>query len=68
MYKKGLKEEVKNKIIHYKYYINLENQIKTLRELINVTIKLDNQLYKRRLEKNPKREKYIFQRRFQFDR
>ena len=40
--------------MYYKYYINLENQIKILYELINVTIKLNNQLYEYRLEKNPK--------------
>ena len=31
-----------------------KDQINILRELINVTIKLDNQLYKYRLKKNPK--------------
>ena len=43
----------------YEYYTNLKNQIEILRELIDMVIKLDNQLYKCRLEKNPKREKYI---------
>ena len=32
----------------------LEDQIDILRELIDITIKLNNQLYKHRLEKNPK--------------
>ena len=64
MYRKGFKKEIKNKIIHYKYYMNLENQINIFRELINIIIKLNNQLYKYRLERNPKRENYISQRRF----
>ena len=59
MFRKGFKKKVKNKIIYYKYYIILENQINILRELINITIKLDNQLYKYRLKKNPKQENYI---------
>ena len=53
--------------MRYKYYTNLKNQIKILRKLINIIIKLDNQLYKYRLEKNLKREKYIPQERPQFD-
>ena len=59
IYRKGLKKEVKDEIIRYEYYIISENQIDILRELMNVIIKLDNQLYKRRLERNPKQEKYI---------
>ena len=54
MYKKRFKKEVKDKIIYYKYYIILEDLIDTLYKLIDIIIKLDNQLYKRRLEKNPK--------------
>ena len=68
MYRKKLKKEVKNKIMRYKYYTISENQIDILRELIDIVIKLNNQLYKRRLERNPKREKYAPQRRPQFDR
>ena len=68
MFKKRFKKEIKDKIIHHKYYMILENQIDTLCELINVVIKLDNQLYECRLEKNPKRENYASQRKFQFNR
>ena len=39
--------------------MTLEDQIDTLRELIDVVIKLDNQLYECRLEKNPKWENYV---------
>ena len=34
--------------------MKIEDQINILRELINIFIKFDNQLYKYRLEKNPK--------------
>ena len=54
MFKKEFKKEVKNKIIYYKYYTISENQIDILCELINIVIKLNNQLYKYRLERNPK--------------
>ena len=54
MFRKRFKKKIKNKIIYYEYYIILEDQINTLYKLINITIKLDNQLYKCRLEKNPK--------------
>ena len=54
--------------MRHKYYTISEDQINTLRELINIIIKLDNQLYKRRLERNPKRGKYTSQGRPQFDR
>ena len=54
MFRKGLKEKIKNKIIHHKYHTILENQINILRKLINMIIKLNNQLYKCRLERNPK--------------
>ena len=67
MYRKRLKKKVKDKIIYYKYYMNLENQIKILHKFINITIKLDNQLYKCRLERNLKKEKYVSQRRPQFN-
>ena len=67
MYRKRLKKEVKNEIMCHKYYINLENQIEILRKLIDVIIKLNNQLYERRLKRNPKREKYISQGRSQFN-
>ena len=60
MYKKRFKKEVKNKIIYYKYYIILEDQINILYKLIDIIIKLNNQLYKYRLKKNPKQENYIF--------
>ena len=42
MYRKRLKKEVKDKIIYYKYYTNLEDQIEILCKLINIIIKLDN--------------------------
>ena len=67
MYRKRLKKKVKNKIIQYKYYMRVEDQIDLLRELINVIIKLNNQLYKYKLKKNPKQENYISQRRPQFN-
>ena len=35
---------------------------------MDIVIKLDNQLYKYRLEKNLKREKYVSQKRSQFNR
>ena len=54
MYRKRLKEKVKNKIIYHEYYINLEDQINTLYKFIDIIIKLDNQLYKCRLKKNLK--------------
>ena len=60
MFRKELKKEVKNKIMCYKYYIILENQINILHKLINIIIKLDNQLYKCKLKKNLKRENYTF--------
>ena len=59
MYRKRLKKEVKDEIMRHKYYTNLKDQIETFCELIDITIKLDNQLYKYRLKKNPKREKYV---------
>ena len=68
MYKKELKKKVKNEIICHKYHIRIEDQINILCKLINVSIKLDNQLYERRLEKNPKRGNYIPQRRPQYNR
>ena len=36
-----------NKIIYYNYYIDIKNWINILQVLIDITIKLDNQLYKR---------------------
>ena len=61
MYRKGLKEKVKDEIMYYEYHTISEDQIDTLRELMDVVIKLDNQLYECRLERNPKREKYVSQ-------
>ena len=54
MFRKGLKKKIKNKIIYYKYYIISEDQINIFYKLINIIIKLNNQLYKCRLEKNLK--------------
>ena len=54
MYKRGLKEKIKDEIIYHKYYMRVEDQINTFCELIDISIKLDNQLYEHRLEKNPK--------------
>ena len=42
MYKKRLKEEVKNEIIYYKYHIGVKNQINIFRKLINISIKLNH--------------------------
>ena len=68
MYKKRLKKEIKNEIMRHEYHTISEDQIDILRELMNVAIKLNNQLYECRLERNPKREKYTSQERPQFDR
>ena len=54
IYKKKLKKKIKNKIIYYKYHTEVEDQINTLYKLISISIQLDNQLYKYRLEKNLK--------------
>ena len=54
--------------MYHKYYINLEDQINILCKLINIIIKLDNQLYECRLEKNLKQKKYVSQGKSQFNR
>ena len=39
---RSLKKKVKDKTIHHKYYININNQIDILQALINIIIKLNN--------------------------
>ena len=68
IYKKNLKEEVKDKIIYHKYYIDMNNQIDILQILINVVIKLDNQIYERRLKRNSHKGCYLPQGQSRYDR
>ena len=48
IYQRGLKENIKNKIIKY------TERIKSLNKFIQASIKLDNKLYKRAIEKRKK--------------
>ena len=53
--------------MYYKYYIGVKNQINILQELINIIIKLNNQLYECRLKKNPRQKNYISQKRSSYN-
>ena len=55
MFRKGLKDEVKDEIMRHEYHTNEENEIDSLHGLMDIAIKIDNQLYERRIEKNPRR-------------
>ena len=45
IFKRGLKDNIKDKLIHYK------GEILTLKNLIKVLIKLNNKLYQRNIKK-----------------